>query len=172
MSNKELYKNTFSQIHASQDRITEVIKMKDNTKKRKIYGKKLLVIAACAACLMSAGVVANAATDGELGRTVIGWFISSDGTQTAIEGNVSYDENGNKVTEAELEDGGSITIKENSNGSEMEVEVGGDYDGEITYSYSIDGEGNETEESLYVIEDSEKSSDNDTSTDVKTEDAE
>ncbi len=128
MNNKELYKNTFSQIHASNEKVTEVIKMSETKKKRKLVSKKLIAIAACVACVASAGIVANAATDGELGKTVMGWFISDDGKQTAIEGDVSYDENGNKTTTATLENGNKLTLKEDS-------ETGDEY-----YEYSVGDE--------------------------------
>lgn len=114
MNNKELYKNTFSQIHASNEKVTEVIKMSETKKKRKLVSKKLIAIAACVACVASAGIVANAATDGELGKVFMGWFIGSDGKQTAIEGSVSYDENGNKMTTTTLENGNQLTMIEDS----------------------------------------------------------
>lgn len=114
MSNKEIYKNTFSQIHASNEKVMEVIKMSETKKTRKIVSKKLITIAACVACIASAGIVANAATDGELGKAFMGWFVGSDGTQTAIEGEVSYDKNGNKTTTTTLENGNQLTMKEDS----------------------------------------------------------
>lgn len=128
MNNKELYKNTFSQIHASNEKVTEVIKMSETKKKRKLVSKKLIAIAACVACVASAGIVANAATDGELGKTVMGWFINDNGKQTAIEGDVSYDENGNKTTTATLDNGNKLTLKEDS-------ETGDEY-----YEYSVSDE--------------------------------
>lgn len=122
MSNKEIYKNTFSQIHASNEKVMEVIKMSETKKRRKIASKKIIAIAACVACVASAGVVANAATDGELGKAFMGWFIGSDGTQTAIEGEVSYDKNGDKTTTATLENGNQLTMKEDSETGDKQYE--------------------------------------------------
>ncbi|MGN1457397.1 MAG: hypothetical protein ACI4XP_05515 [Acutalibacteraceae bacterium] len=130
MSNKELYKKTFSQIHASDDKVMEVIKMADTKKKRKFYSKKLIAAAICAAAIMSVGVVANAATDGEIGRTIISWF-SADGTEQQLDADVSYDENGNKVTTFSTNDGADVTINENSDGLYCTIE--GETDGSFTY---------------------------------------
>ncbi len=126
MSNKELYKTTFSQIHASNEKVTEVINMSKTKKSKKLVSKKIIAIAACVACVASAGIVANAATDGELGKTVIGWFINDDGKQTAIEGDISYDENGNKVAIVNIE-GNTYKINESE---DLET-------GEETCEYSV-----------------------------------
>lgn len=144
MSNKELYKNTFSKIHASNEKVTEVIKMSETKKRRKLVSKKLIAIAACVACVASAGIVANAATDGELGKTVIGWFISPDGKQTAIEGDVSYDENGNKTTTATLENGNNLTVKKDS-------QTGDEY-----YEYSVGDEESKNKKFMISVDDSGK----------------
>lgn len=144
MNNKELYKNTFSQIHASNEKVTEVIKMSETKKKRKLVSKKLIAIAACVACVASAGIVANAATDGELGKTVMGWFISDDGKQTAIEGDVSYDENGNKTTTATLDNGNKLTLKEDS-------ETGDEY-----YEYSVDDEEAKNKKFMISVDENNK----------------
>lgn len=144
MNNKELYKSTFSQIHASNEKVTEVIKMSETKKKRKLVSKKLIAIAACVACVASAGIVANAATDGELGKTVMGWFINDNGKQTAIEGDVSYDENGNKTTTATLENGNKLTLKKDS-------ETGDEY-----YEYSVSGEEANNKKFMISVDDSGK----------------
>lgn len=144
MNNKELYKSTFSQIHASNEKVTEVIKMSETKKKRKLVSKKLIAIAACVACVASAGIVANAATDGELGKTVMGWFINDNGKQTAIEGDVSYDENGNKTTTATLENGNKLTLKEDS-------ETGDEY-----YEYSVDDEEAKNKKFMISVDENNK----------------
>lgn len=113
MSNRELYKKTFSQLHASCGKVTEVIEMNETSKKRKLMSKRLVAVAACVACIASAGIVANAATGGELGSTIMGWLIV-DGEKTAIEGEVSVDENGNKTTTATLDNGDKLTKTEDS----------------------------------------------------------
>lgn len=64
MSNKELFKKTFSELRASEDKVMEVIQMKNNKKIKHFPGKKLIVIAACIGTILTAGVVANAATNG------------------------------------------------------------------------------------------------------------
>lgn len=144
MSNKELYKNTFSQIHASDEKVTEVIKMSETKKRRKFVSKKIIAIAACVACVASAGIVANAATDGELGKAVMGWFISDNGKQTAIEGDVSYDENGDKTTTAILENGNKLTLKEDSE------------TGDKCYEYSISDEEAKNKKFMVSVDDDGK----------------
>ena len=104
----------------------EVINMSKTKKSKKLVSKKIIAIAACVACVASAGIVANAATDGELGKTVIGWFINDDGKQTAIEGDISYDENGNKVAIVNIE-GNTYKINESE---DLET-------GEETCEYSV-----------------------------------
>lgn len=128
MSNKDLYKRTFSQIHASEDTIMEVIKMKDTTKKRTKRYTKMLCVAACAACLLSAGVVANAATDGSISKSIVGWFVNSDGEKTAIEGEVTTDENGRKVTTAELDKGVTMQSIEDEDSLAITIKAEGDED--------------------------------------------
>lgn len=62
MTDKELYKETFSKIHASELDIQEVIKMAKSSKvSKRIIGRKMFGIAACVGCLLSACLVANAA---------------------------------------------------------------------------------------------------------------
>lgn len=164
MNNHELYKKTFSQIHASPDKIAEVINMSETTKRRKILSKKLIAVAACAACVLSVGVVANAATDGELGKTVIGWFTNADGETSELMGEVSYDENGKKSTTADLEDGGKITMEEYSNGGSLTTEWCGeandDTNKDITIDVDEDGQ-------MIVHENSEDSEESDTSLDTE-----
>lgn len=127
MSNKELYKKTFSQIHASEDKIMEVIKMTDTKKRNNI--RKFIAIAVCAASIMSVGIVANAATDGEIGKSIISWF-SADGTEQKVEGTVSYDENGKKITEYQ-KDGKNVKITEDEKNDCIQIE--GDAEGAMIY---------------------------------------
>lgn len=125
-NNRKLFQETFSELHASENRVMEVVNMKGTNKIRKFPAKKVIAVAACVCSLAAVGVVANAATDGALTKTIVGWFTNANGEKTAIEGEVSYDENGNKTVVAEG-DGYSITQKENTDGTgSISIGVDGD----------------------------------------------
>ena len=115
MNNKELYKSTFSQIHASNEKVTEVIKMSETKKKRKLVSKKLIAIAACVACVASAGIVANAETGDEY-----------------YEYSVSDEEANNKKFMISVDDSGKATVEYDDKYSEEAIF------GENTTSDSID----------------------------------
>ncbi|MEE0858385.1 MAG: hypothetical protein U0M12_02825 [Acutalibacteraceae bacterium] len=66
MSNKDLFKSTFSHLKVNEDIITEVIEMKENKKIRKFPAKAILVTAACIITLLCSGIAVNAATDGAI----------------------------------------------------------------------------------------------------------
>lgn len=127
MSNKELYKRTFSQIHASEDKVKEIIQMKDTKKHRRIIGKRILIIAACVGCALSAMMVVNASTDGAISKAAQSIFITVDGEKKELDANVYYDKDGNKVTEAELDES-KIQIKEKKDNKyvDFSFEVEGD----------------------------------------------
>ena len=74
----------------------------------------------------------------------MGWFINDNGKQTAIEGDVSYDENGNKTTTATLENGNKLTLKEDS-------ETGDEY-----YEYSVSDEEANNKRFMISVDDSGK----------------
>lgn len=122
-NNKKLFQETFSGLRASEDRVMEVVNMKGKSKIRKFPAKKIIAVAACVCSLAAVGVVANATTDGALTTTVIGWFTNTNGEKTAIEGEVSYDENGNKIVTAEG-NGYSFTQKENADGTTGSLIIG------------------------------------------------
>lgn len=71
MDNKDLFKKTFSNLKVTDEVITEVIKMKDNKKVKKFPAKGILVAAACLTTILCTGVVANAATNGELVGSIL-----------------------------------------------------------------------------------------------------
>ncbi len=75
MSNKDLFKSTFSHLKVNEDIITEVIEMKENKKIRKFPAKAILVTAACIITLLCSGIAVNAATDGAI---VGGIFSTTD----------------------------------------------------------------------------------------------
>lgn len=137
MSNKKLYQETFSALHASEDKVMEVVNMKGTNKIRKFPAKKIIAVAACVGCLAATGVVVNASTDGALTKAVMGWFINADGETSVIEGDVSYDENGNKVATATLENGNQIKMTEDSE------------TGDTVYEYSVTEE--EAENKSFMI---------------------
>lgn len=121
MSNKELFKQTFSELHASEDKVTEVIKMKGNKKIKHFPAKKLIAVAACIGTVLAAGIVANAATDGAIIDNII-WFVNSNGEKTPLTTNTEYDENGNKITTA-TGDGFQIKKSENNGDAEYSVDI-------------------------------------------------
>ncbi|MCQ4021946.1 MULTISPECIES: hypothetical protein [unclassified Ruminococcus] len=116
MSNKELFRQTFSELHASEDKVMEVINMKCNRKTKHFHSKRLIAVAACVGTILIAGVVANAATDGAIVDSFI-TVITQNGEEKEIPAEVSYDNDGRKtqtieygnkvVTVEELESGGS-----------------------------------------------------------------
>lgn len=73
MSDKDLYKKTFSKIKASENVITEVIKMKENKKIKHFPAKKIIAVAAAVCVLLSVSVIANAATDGAIADKFAQW---------------------------------------------------------------------------------------------------
>lgn len=134
MSNKELYKRTFSQIHASEDKVKEIIQMKDTKKHRRIIGKRILIIAACVGCALSAMMVVNASTDGAISKAVQSIFITVDGEKKEVDAIVYYDEEGNKVTEGEFDEN-KIQIKQGKDDKSVEFSIEGEgEDGSYTYN--------------------------------------
>lgn len=97
MNNRELFKSTFLKVHVDENKIKEIIKMKDTKKAKKSYAKKLIVIAACIGCALSAAIAVNAATDGEVTREITGWSVNADGEKTPIKVIKFDDENGNPI---------------------------------------------------------------------------
>lgn len=95
MTDKELYKKTFSKIHASELDVQEVIKMAKSSKiNKRIISKKMFGIAACIGCLLSACLVANA---------TIGDSMATDETeQEDYYYTISLDNDTNDVKEAYL----------------------------------------------------------------------
>ena len=83
MSNKELFKQTFSELHASEDKVMEAIKMKGKKNIKHFPAKKIIAIAACVGTILTTGVVANAATDGAIMDNII-WFVNSNGEKTQL----------------------------------------------------------------------------------------
>ncbi len=94
MNNKELFKSTFIKVRVDENKVKEIIKMKDTKKIKKSYAKKIIAIAACIGCALSAAMAVNAATDGEVTKEIIGWFVNADGEKTPLEVITFFDENG------------------------------------------------------------------------------
>lgn len=137
MSNKELFKQTFSELHASEEKVMEVIEMKKGKKIRKFKAKKIIAVAACVGTVLTAGVVANAATDGAL---VEGFFtiIGVSGEETKIPAEVAYDKDGNKITTATY---GNATIEKKEGADEDSLTISQEIEGNSSASISVDGDG-------------------------------
>ncbi len=95
MNNKELFKSTFIKVRVDENKIKEIIKMKDTKKTKKSYAKKIIVIAACIGCALSAAIAVNAATDGKVTKEITGWHVNAYGEKTPVEVIKFDDENGN-----------------------------------------------------------------------------
>lgn len=102
MSNKDLYKKTFSKLKASEDAVTEVIKMKNNKKIRRFPAKKLLILAACIGTVLSTAIIANAASDGAVAVTVKR-YIENDVHYCFFEINEVKEENGEELYTYKME---------------------------------------------------------------------
>ncbi len=135
MSNKELYKRTFSQIHASEDKVKEIIQMKDTKKHRRIIGKRIFIIAACVGCALSAMMVVNASTDGAISKAVQSIFITVDGQEKEVDAVVYYDKDGNKITEGEFDEN-KIQIKQRKDDKSIEFSIEGEGENG-SYTYNI-----------------------------------
>ncbi len=95
MSNKELYKSTFSHLHASSDVTQEAKHVK------KGYIKKSLLIGAAAAALMAtAAGAANIATDGAF----------FDGIKMFVVGDYTRNEDGTITFNVKDEEGSEVTV--------------------------------------------------------------
>ncbi len=97
MNNKELFKAAFSEIHVSEEKITEVITMKNKNKIKHFYGKKLLILAASFVLLLSSIIVVNAVTGGEILKNMLAGF----GTNIGYDKDSGYYELTHKYTAEE-----------------------------------------------------------------------
>lgn len=150
MSNKELFKQTFSELHASEDKVMEAIKMKGKKNIKHFPAKKIIAIAACVGTILTTGVVANAATDGAIMDNII-WFVNSNGEKTQLNTSTEYSEKtGEKIITASGEDfqlkigekDCEITVDgdTHSYGVGYEIDSDGDTAGEMTITQDPDNE--------------------------------
>lgn len=108
---KKQYTDTFSNIHPSDETIERIMSM-TNKKHFTSFSKTLVALVAVISILCSIGLVANAATDGAVAKTVSEVFeavsdkvtILINGKETEAEVNVSEKTNsdGEKYYEAEI----------------------------------------------------------------------
>jgi hypothetical protein len=108
--NQEEYQNVFSRLHASEQKVKEVIEMKEKRQIHRGFRKRALIIVCVVTLLFGSVVSVNAATDGLLWDQVKVWI---NGSELSIS-SAYQDENGSWWLE--LEEGAA----EQANVNEMQ----------------------------------------------------
>lgn len=128
MSNKELYRETFSKVHTLSNTDVEVIRMKNKRNLR--MGKRLIVLVAIITVLFAMTCIANAATDGTLFKDFKVW-INGDriDSQDLLNEDGNIEINLKEGDETKVTNDNSETkVKEYSGNSKVEI----DQDGNLT----------------------------------------
>lgn len=102
MSNKELYKETFSRLHASDGLDLEVMRMKEKHKGFRCR-RSLMVFAAIMTVMLAMSAIAYAATGGKIVERVKVWIGGE--TMNLSEGDLVQSEDGQFIIKIDKADG-------------------------------------------------------------------
>lgn len=155
MSNRELYKQTFSHLHTDHTLDPEGVKMKMQGNKNMTglrCTRRILVTAVIMTLLMAMAGISYAATDGAVLDSIKVWING----QPAGDGQVTVDENG--AYTVDVQEGDKIEIQGDGWSSEAQI---GDMEGSISVSNSESEDGLSVESNITI---------NDTSDEEKEED--
>lgn len=121
--NKEYYKRTFDEVHASENLLGKVRTMKKEDTRKRTINMRCAVAAAAAILLLSSNLVAYAAT----GNTWIYALVTINGEQKKVNFEEKKDEEGNTYYEGKIEEENSAAA----------IRVDGDKD-QVTDNMQID----------------------------------
>ena len=144
MSNRELYKQTFSHLHTDRTLDPEGVKTKMQ-KNKNMTGlrctRRILVTAIIMTLVLAMAGISYAATDGAVLDSIMVWING----HPAGEGKVTVDENG--AYTVQLQEGDKVEIQGNGWSSEAQI---GDMEGSISVSNSESEDGLSVESNIII----------------------
>ena len=144
MSNRELYKQTFSHLHTDHTLDPEGVKMKMQRNKNMTglrCTRRILVNAIIMTLLLAMAGISYAATDGAVLDSIMVWING----QPAGEGKVTVDENG--AYTVQVQEGDKVEIQGDGWSSEAQI---GDMEGDLSVSNSESEDGLSVESTLTI----------------------
>lgn len=150
MSNRELYKQTFSHLHTDHTLDPEGVKMKMQRNKNMTglrCTRRILVTAIIMTLMLAMAGISYAATDGAVLDSIMVWING----HPAGEGKVTVEENG--AYTVQVQEGDKIEIQGDGWTSEAQV---GDMEGSISVSNSESEDGLSVETTININDTSDK----------------
>ena len=144
MSNRELYKQTFSHLHTDHTLDPEGVKMKMQGNKNMTglrCTRRILVTAIIMTLMLAMAGISYAATDGAVLDSIKVWING----QPAGDGQVTVDENG--AYTVDVQEGDKIEIQGDGWSSEAQI---GDMEGSISVSNSESEDGLSVESNIII----------------------
>lgn len=144
MSNRELYKQTFSHLHTDHTLDPEGVKMKMQRNKNMTglrCTRRILVTAIIMTLMLAMAGISYAATDGAVLDSIMVWING----QPAGEGKVTVDENG--AYTVQVQEGDKVEIQGDGWYSEAQI---GDMEGDLSVSNSESEDGLSVESTLTI----------------------
>lgn len=144
MSNRELYKQTFSHLHTDHTLDPEGVNMKMQRNKNMTglrCTRRILVTAIIMTLMLAMAGISYAATDGAVLDSIMVWING----QPAGEGKVTVDENG--AYTVQVQEGDKVEIQGDGWSSEAQI---GDMEGDLSVSNSESEDGLSVESTLTI----------------------
>ena len=144
MSNRELYKQTFSHLHTDHTLDPEGVKMKMQRNKNMTglrCTRRILVTAIIMTLMLAMAGISYAATDGAVLDSIMVWING----QPAGEGKVTVDENG--AYTVQVQEGDKVEIQGDGWSSEAQI---GDMEGDLSVSNSESEDGLSVESTIII----------------------
>lgn len=144
MSNRELYKQTFSHLHTDHTLDPEGVKMKMQRNKNMTglrCTRRILVTAIIMTLMLAMAGISYAATDGAVLDSIMVWING----QPAGEGKVTVDENG--AYTVQVQEGDKVEIQGDGWSSEAQI---GDMEGDLSVSNSESEDGLSVESNIII----------------------
>ena len=144
MSNRELYKQTFSHLHTDHTLDPEGVKMKMQRNKNMTglrCTRRILVTAIIMTLIQAMAGISYAATDGAVLDSIMVWING----QPAGEGKVTVDENG--AYTVQVQEGDKVEIQGDGWSSEAQI---GDMEGDLSVSNSESEDGLSVESTIII----------------------
>ena len=144
MSNRELYKQTFSHLHTDHTLDPEGVKMKMQRNKNMTglrCTRRILVTAIIMTLMLAMAGISYAATDGAVLDSIMVWING----QPAGEGKVTVDENG--AYTVQVQEGDKVEIQGDGWSSAAQI---GDMEGDLSVSNSESEDGLSVESTLTI----------------------
>ncbi|MGN0735601.1 MAG: hypothetical protein ACI4LP_07340 [Anaerovoracaceae bacterium] len=144
MSNRELYKQTFSHLHTDHTLDPEGVKMKMQRNKNMTglrFTRRILVTAIIMTLMLAMAGISYAATDGAVLDSIMVWING----QPAGEGKVTVDENGTYTVQ--VQEGDKVEIQSDGWSSEAQI---GDMEGDLSVSSSESEDGLSVESNIII----------------------